>query len=401
MLLAGALPGTAQEGDFGISVPVTASFSAMDTHRLQLADRNTPPTSEGFRIVVSPTLRLGKHWFVYAALQERMGPYFYYDAYDPDHDFYADVLQAFLGYSVRTRKASVVFKAGQLSSAFGSFPLRYDDSVNPLLDQPLSYITEVPLRADQLPCGTGDVLRQHYGFVGNSCGGASGYGPGLTPVTTYALPGIQAEASILRFDMRVQATDGSPSNPQGWTSLRNYAQWAAGGGYTIRQGFRIGVSGFRGPYLNPVVEPLLPAGSGIRSFPASAVGLDGQWARGRFSVNAEWQRFWFDEPGFVESPSVTSAYGEVKSILTPRLYLAGRAGWLNEGAIQDASGAEAAHFAPWVSNVEGGFGFWVDRHQILKVSYSWLHNQGQPTHKYDVLGLQFVTTFNALNRAFR
>jgi hypothetical protein len=401
LVLAAALPCAAQEGDFGISVPVTAGASAMYTQRLQLANPSASPVTAGFRVVVSPTLRLGKHWFVYAALQERLWPYFYYDAYNPEHELYADVLQAFVGYSVRTANASLVFKAGQLSSAFGSFPLRYDDAQNPLIDQPLSYITEIPLRADQLPCGTRDVLRQYYGYVADSCGGAKGWGSGLTSATMYALPGVQVEASIGRIDLRLQATDGSPANPQGWTSPRNYVQWAGGGGYTIRQGFRVGISGFRGPYLDESLESLLPAGKGIRSFPASAVGLDAQWARGRFSLNGEWQHFWFAEPGFMESPTVTSGYGELKAILTPRLYLAGRAGWLSSGAIVDDQGVSAAHFAPWVSNVESGIGVWLNRRQLLKASYSWLHNQGQATHRYDVVGLEFVTTFNALNRAFR
>ena len=64
---------------------------------------------------------------------------------------------------------------------------------NPLLDQPLSYITEMPLPTNQRLCGTGDLLHQQYGFVLASCGGAAGVGNALTPVTLYGLPGVQAE----------------------------------------------------------------------------------------------------------------------------------------------------------------------------------------------------------------
>jgi|SRR5580704_19439292 hypothetical protein len=56
----------------------------------------------------------------------------------------------------------------------------------------------------------------------------------------------------------------------------------------------------------------------------SAAGVDVQWARGRWSVSGEWQHFRFDSPNFVVSPALTSTYGEVKTVLTPRLFLAAR-----------------------------------------------------------------------------
>ena len=75
-------------------------------------------------------------------------------------------IQAFVGYQIRREKATVVIKAGRLSSAFGAFPLHYDDADNALLDQPLSYIQTLTLRNDQLPCGVADLLWQNYGYVG-------------------------------------------------------------------------------------------------------------------------------------------------------------------------------------------------------------------------------------------
>ena len=92
-----------------------------------------------------PTVTLGPHWFAYAAEQFRLAPYLYYDAYDPDHEWYVQTIQAFVGYQIRNEKTTVVFKAGRLSSAFGAFPLHYDDADNALLDQPLSYIQTLAL----------------------------------------------------------------------------------------------------------------------------------------------------------------------------------------------------------------------------------------------------------------
>jgi hypothetical protein len=83
-------------------------------------------------------------------------------------------------------------------------------------------------------------------------------------------------------------------------------------------------SGFRGPYPAPDAAPFLPAGTSVRDFPATGLGVDVQWTRGHWNTSGEWQRFQYDLQGFPEAPSVTSTYFEAKRILTPRFYLAGR-----------------------------------------------------------------------------
>src|ERR1700733_10059171 len=184
-----AMPAHSQDSNFGISLPVTVSGGAMYTGRLQLADPGNSPFTAGFQAMLYPTLRLGSHWFAYAALDFRLTPYLYYDAYDADHEWYVQAIQAFVGYQIQREKTSVVFKAGRLSSAFGAFPLHYDDADNSLVDQPLSYIQTLALRNDQLPCGVSDLLQQYYGWVANLCGGAPGWGWGLNPVPLDGLSG--------------------------------------------------------------------------------------------------------------------------------------------------------------------------------------------------------------------
>lgn len=195
------LPSLAQDVDYGLTVPVTVSGGALYTQRLQLADPSASPAAAAFRAMLYPTLKLGSNWFGYAAIQVRSTPYFYYDAFSPDHDVYTDVLQAFVGYSFRRDKISMVIKAGKLTSAFGAFPLHYDDAENPLLDQPLSYITDLPISPAWPPSGTDDLVHQHYGS-------------GPVPVTLYGLPGVQAEVSSGPVDARLQITGGSPASPK-------------------------------------------------------------------------------------------------------------------------------------------------------------------------------------------
>jgi hypothetical protein len=399
-----AMPALPQDSDFGISVPVTMSAGAMYTGRLQSEQWGNWPSNSpftgGLQVMLYPTLRLGKHWFAYSALDFRLAPYLYYDAYDPEHEWYIQAAQAYVGYQIHGEKTSVVFKAGQLASAFGAFPLHYDDADNALLDQPMSYEASLSLRDDQLPCGVVDLRRQQYGYVTYLCGGAPGADEGLTPVTMYGLPGVEADISSHRMDARIQVTSGSPSDPLMESHAPQYAQWAAGGGYTIRQGFRVGISGFRGPYLAPDAALFLPAGTGVRDFPASAAGVDVQWARGHWSMSGEWQRFQYDLPHFTQAPSITSTYGEVKRILTPRLYLAARIGWLKPGGAADITGASTNQFAPWMKSYELGGGLWLNRHQLLKASYEWLAVEYLSGTQNNVLGVQLVTTFHALDQAF-
>jgi hypothetical protein len=208
---------------------------------------------------------------------------------------------------------------------------------------------------------------------------------------------LRTFVSALKF----QVTNGSPANPQGLDHAGQYIQWTAGAGYTIRQGFRIGMSGFRGPYLDRSLAPLLPAGTTLRDFPASAVGVDIQWARGRWSANGEWQRFHFDSPNFVVSPSMASTYGEVKTVINPRLFLAARAGWLSPGGVVDKKGISTGKFAPSVASYELAAGWWLNRRQLLKTSYEWFNIEHRPGTRTNVLGVELVTTFHTLDWPFR
>jgi hypothetical protein len=403
IFLAGWMIANAQEATSSFEIPVTLTGGSMFTRRLQSGDPMQAPYSFGFRAVISPTLRLGPHWFFYSALQINSTPYFYYDAYAADEkgvDFHA--LQAFVGYSTTVKKASLLIKAGQLSSAFGSFPLQYDDAKNPLIDQPLSYSSRIPLRPDQLPCGVNDLLSQEYNSdISHQCGGPDKERYGLLPATVYGLIGLEAELSAGRMDARLQITSSSPANPQGLTSHSQSAQWSAGGGYTIRTGLRIGVSAFRGPYLDRALEPLFPSGKTVRDFSATAIGGDVQWSRGRWALNGELQRFQFDSPNFQVAPAVNVAYADVKTILSTRTFVAVRAGLDAFSKVRDVSGVSASHWADSHQVYEIAIGFRPNRHQLIKAGYEWVHG-GEVSGTHDnVVGIQLVTTFTALPLVLR
>lgn len=403
LLAALRLPVSGQEASAGFSMPVTLTGGALYTHRLQAGDPAASPLAAAFHAVLYPSLKLGPHWFVYSSIHLRSTPFSYYDAYESEHELKAQVVQAFLGYTRTFHKSTVLIKAGQLTSAFGSFPLHYDDADNPLLDQPFSYVSYLNLRPDQLPCSGDDIIygNAYATSVMYHCGGSSAAREGLTPVTLYGLPGIELDVSTHKFDGRFQLTNSSPANPQNLLSGSQHAQWTAGAGYTVVQGFRVGFSAFRGPFLDRAVAPLLPAGKNVRDFPASGAGVDVQWARGRWSTSGEWQWFRFNYPGFRISPAPSFAYAEVKTVLNPRTYLAVRAGWQRNNQLEDLTELTDETFASNRQSYEFAVGFRPNRWQLLKVGYEWLRIADVSGTRDNVFGIQLVTSLQPLSKAWR
>lgn len=398
-----------QEAVSGISVPVTVSGDARYTSG-DSAEAGKSAATGGFRALVYPTLKLGSHWFFYSAIEAHSSSYFAYEAapYE-ERDVDVHVMQAYAGYATSIRRASLLMKAGQMSSAFGLFPLEYDDAKMPLIDPPASYAANLPLRPDQRPCGVADILRQGYGEeIDYRCGGSQIDRYGLVPVTLYGLPAVEADLSVARVDARFQLTNSSPANPQALTSGSQFVQWTAGMGYTLPGGLHLGASGFGGPYLDRALVPYLPRPRSIRSFWASGAGLDAEWARGPWALEGEWQRFRFDVPNFLTSPSEQIVYVQTKRILSPRIFVAMRAAVLQFGSIKDLRGARANQFAGTQEIYEAGGGYRLNRMQLVKFEVNWTHrpawSDGRwfwPTTDDCRLEAQLVTSLTAVSKAFR
>jgi len=402
LLLSWCVQSEAQEATSGFAMPATLTGGALYTHRLQSDDPGARPAAASFQAVLSPSVKLGPHWFAYSSLHIRSTPFFAYDAYEAKREIKAQVAQAFVAYTRSRGTTSVLVKAGQLISAFGSFPLRYDDIDNPLLDQPLSYTTYLKLRPDQLPCNVEDLTGSEYSrSVSYHCGGSASSGDGLTPVTLYGLPGVEIDLSSHKADARLQVTNSSPSSPQSLLSRSQHAQWTVGGGYTLVQGFRIGFSAFRGPFLDRAVVPFLPAGKNVRDFPAAGAGSDIQWARGRWAVNAEWQWLRFTYPNFRTLPTASFGYAEVKAVLNARTYLALRVAHQRNSYVEDLTKRSDETFTPNHQSYELALGFRPNRRQLLKIGYEWLRTAEISGTRDNVLGLQFVTSLPSLSKAWR
>ena len=335
----------AQEASSGINLRATMTAQAIASNGLTRQPRSGSPVIAGSRSVLYPTVKLSDHWFAAGALQLVTRPYFYEDFSSTGNGAKGNVLQASLNYARVSDRGSLLARAGQMPTAFGSFLLRYDDADNPLVDVPV------------------------------------GYGYYYAPVSFLGVFAAEVDASRGKWDGRVQFANSSPANPRSIFARDQYGNWAGGGGYTIRQGMRVGVSGYRGPYLDRRYAYYLTGEANPNTLPAHGLGIDGSWSHGHTTANIEAQKFLMPYtriPGFRES----AVYGEIRQVLSPRWSMAGRYGY------SDSNATGKLH------SIEAGASFRPNRLQLIKVGYEeqrYVPGRDGPTH---TLGVQLVTVLH-------
>ncbi len=337
-----------QEGVTGFEVPFTVSGGGFFTERTQQEPRSASRFTAGTRAVAYPTLRLNENWFFSGAIQFHSRPYFYQEFETQGYGAEVDVLQGYVGYERFWGRNAVSVRAGQLSSAFGSFLLRYDDSANPLIDIPLSY-----------------------GYY-------------TSPVTNLGLMGAQVDVTLNRLDMRAQFTNSSPANRRSIFDHDQYGVWTGGVGYTISQGFRVGVSAYRGPYLHREFQYYFPGEARPRDLPGSGYGLEAEFARGHWNFHGEVHRF---QNAYVAIPTVNRffGYGEAKYAFHPRWYVAAR---VNHGH---------SNVQPDQNLVELAVGYRPNRRQLLKVGYQLVKGAPREGAPGDVFAIQLVTNLRPIS----
>jgi hypothetical protein len=335
---------SAQEADRGVDVRATFSGETIASNVLTQAPRSGAMAAAGFRSVIYPTFKFSNRWTATGAWQIITHPYYFETYSTQGYGAKGYLLQASLNYARISDRGSVIFRAGQLSTVFGSFLLRYDDMDNPLAGVPVQY-----------------------GYYG--------------AVSEQGIAGAQIDATRGRWDGRVQFANSSPVNPRSIFAHDQYGNWAGGGGYTIRQGLRVGASAYRGPYLDRHFKYFFPGEANPNTLPAHALGFDVEWARGHWSAQGEWQQFAMAYkliPTFREQ----TGYGEVKRELAPRWYVAGRMGYSSANASGNAERLELAA------------GFRPGRSELLKVGYEYDHfSTGSNRTDHSVV-VQLVSTLH-------
>lgn len=334
----------AQEAASGVDLRATLTGQAVASKELTDDPRSGSPIVAGFHGVLYPTIKFNDQWFVSGALQLTTRPYFFDDLSDEGYGANGNLLHATLGYSRVSAKGSVLVRAGEMLTAFGAFPLHYDDADNALLDYP------------------------------------SGYGYYYAPIGLVGLTAAQVDGTRGKWDARAQFANSSPSNPRSIFARDQYGNWAGGAGFTIRQGFRAGFSALHGPYLDRKSPLFFPGEANPSKLPEQAFGIDVNWAYRHTSAQGEVQHFVFPYkavPTFRES----AGYGEVKQVLGARWIAAGRYGFIT------------SKFGT-TTKIEAAAGYRPDRFQLIKAGFEVRHYSNSSESDDHIFAVQFITTFH-------
>ena len=396
----------AQESQIGFEVPATITFSATFTDRFKnsipswLSTIDNPIRSNrdffapGTRLLLAPTLKLGRHWYFHATWQAHTTPFFPYEAYHVNGEgARGRLLQGFAAFTTGGERQSWTFKVGKLPTAFGHFTSRYNDRDNPLIDSPLAYGSYLLLRPDSIPHTIYDFEHQQEGhpnisaYHGNH---SEGYAYGILPVNPYGVFAVETDLTWRRLDARFQLANSSPSNPQKIGSSSQAAQFAGGLGINLFSGLRAGLSLFRGPWLQSSTQSQLVGGLRWNQFNASGMGVDMQWAYSRLAVSGEWQRFRYSYPNFQQVPSVQYGYVEGKWTLHPRWFTATRLGFHRHGMVGDHFDKGAKNYLPNRAAYEFSLGFRPRKGHLLKSGYTLLPSTRRYGPRDDVFALQWV-----------
>jgi hypothetical protein len=335
----------AQEAGSGFDLRTTLTAQGVVSNESTEEPRSGSPATAGFRGVAYPMWKIDSHWTMTGAFQLYTRPYFYTALSTPGYGANGEILQTSLNYSRASGKGSLLFRVGELSTAFGSFLLRYDDADNALVDLP-----------------------PEYGYY-------------YSPISFLPVAGAQIDVTRGKWDARAQFANSSPANPRSLFDHDQYGNWAGGAGYTIRQGLRVGVSAFHGPYLDRHYKYFFPGEANPSTLRARAGGLDAAWAHGHTTLQGEAQIFvmpYTKIPVFRE----LAWYAEAKQVLNPRWYVAVR------------PGLTSSHFGGKTFSLESAAGFRPNRFQLIKASYEVEHYTTGDNHFDNTLGVQLVTTLH-------
>lgn len=221
--------------------------------------------------------------------------------------------QAFVRY-VSPGKTSVMVDVGRIVVPIGNFSKRYYSNVNPLIGEPDAYDVVYP-------------------------------------------EGVVATGRVSFFDYRVAVIDRPLANkkyvPQGDIAFRP----ALDLGFTPVTGLRIGGYYTRGTYLGHAVSPMLPAGTRWRDFDQRVAGLELEFSRGYFELNADLAFASYEVPTRSDIARGKAWFVEPKYTWTPRFYTALR--------------LEANDY-PFILPINSSF--WVDQNAVfydVEVGAGW------------------------------
>jgi hypothetical protein len=288
-------------------------------------------------------------------------------------------------------------QVGVVPPVFGAFPRRRYLYDNPLPSLPLAFQYLTTLRSDAIPATAEQlVARRGRGWRVRYPIGSSEAAPGVPLADTERWDtGIQVRLGREPLSLAIAVTQGSLSQPR-VDDDNDGKQWSARLAWTPDPVFTAGISGSVGEFLSNGVVEVLPASQRQGRYRQEALGADAEWVRGHWVVRGEavWSRWHLpalDDTAITDPLQSLGAYGEARYKLRPGLYLAGRVEHLAFSTLASDFGRQTWD-AP-VTRVEGGAGYTLRRHVLLKGS--WQHNwrDGGPVRESDLVAGQLLVWF--------
>ncbi len=267
----------------------------------------------------------------------------------------------------------VEVQAGLIPFGVGLYPDRCYPEQNPLIAAPLLYQHHTLLRRNALAPPTVDSLLA----VRRALGGQQGLNstPGLPAVDEeWWDTGVAVRGGYTGIEYTLGITNGTVSNPRGVES--NGGKQVLGRlSAHLTPAFALGTSYAFGPYLDRALTASLPAGHSLESYKQYLVAGDADFQLGHVEASGEIMRStWEVTTRGLERVALTGAYAQVRVVVSPGFFVAGRGETMRFTKVTGSSGIAT----PWDANVErasGGFGYYLNHDALLKLDYQGTHGQ--------------------------
>jgi hypothetical protein len=288
-------------------------------------------------------------------------------------------------------------QVGVVPPVFGTFPRRRYAYDNPLPSLPLAFQYLTTLRPDAIPTTAEQlVARRGRGWRVRYPVGSDEAGPGVPLASAERWDtGVEVRVGRQPLSLAVAVTQGSLSEPR-VDDDNDGKQWSARLGWTPGPALTAGVSASVAEFLSDTVVEVLPEPQRRQRYRQEALGADAEWARGAWLVRGEavWSRWALpalDDTQITDPLDAFGAYGEARYKLRPGIYLAGRVEHLAFTTVASELGRQTWD-AP-VTRLEGGAGYTLRRHVLLKGS--WQHNwrDGGAVRESNLVAAQLLVWF--------
>ena len=297
-----------------------------------------------------------------------------------------DLEGAYLIFDGIPGSASASLLAGKMATAFGTFASRSFGTVNPLIGTPLIYHYFSSVHGNRVPADAADQLAQRDGPSYRTRGLPAIYDACWNT-------GLQIFGSTTAVAYAVAVTKGALSNPA--AADNDGAQVVARIGIQPTMGWKLGLSGAYGPYLQEVAaaDADFPEGKSPEDFNQLAIGIDGEYAVWHCEFVFELVRNQWDVPNVGDALGLTGGYAEGTIALKPRLRYSLRLGSMIYDEIDDGNGAKE----PWdydMRRVETGFEYYIDQNvrakSVLQLNF---RDDAAGDDADHMIGFQLATVF--------